>query len=117
MKIIDILNAKANGTLEDGFMFVYEDEVYTYNKTEDEIYCENTKSTLGKKYILENCLNDEVCVFKDENDLTEEEKKAIKILNDIINEEYCLFHEDFCKIGKIVLNLIARLTGKAEQQK
>ena len=60
MKIIDILNAKANGTLGDGFKFCYKDKVYTYNKAIDKIYEGDKENTLGRRYVLENFLNDEV---------------------------------------------------------
>lgn len=44
MRIIDILNKKANCELENNFKFVYRDRVFYYNKERDEI------STKSRKY-------------------------------------------------------------------
>lgn len=109
MKIIDILVKKANGTLEDGFKFCYKDKVYTYNKAIDSIDQGNTENTLGRRYVLENCLNDEVLLFQEETSITEEEKKAIKELTDMKDRKYYMFQDEFCKMAEIILNLIERL--------
>lgn len=109
MKIIDILNKKANGTLEDGFKFCYKDRVYTYNKAIDSIDQGNTENTLGGRYVLENCLNDEVLLFQKETSITEEEKKAIKELTDMKDRKHYMFQDEFCKMAEIILNLIERL--------
>lgn len=109
MKIIDILIKKANGTLEDGFKFCYKDKVYTYNKAIDSIDQGNTENTLGRRYVLENCLNDEVLLFQEETSITEEEKKAIKELTDMKDRKCYMFQNEFCKMAEIILNLIERL--------
>lgn len=78
MKIIDILNKKANGTLEDGFKFCYENTVYTYNKNKDKIFKANSIKELGEDYIVETSLNDEIEVKEIEK---REENKEIEELN------------------------------------
>ena len=37
MRIIDLLNLKANRELKNGFKFVYDNYVFIFNKNEDEI--------------------------------------------------------------------------------
>lgn len=67
MKIIDILNKKANKTLEKGFMFVYGGKVYKYDKRYDAIMNANSDRPLGYDYIVENILNDEVLLVEKES--------------------------------------------------
>lgn len=83
MKIIDILNKKANGTLEDGFKFCYKNKVFTYNKKEESIYYENSVRELGEQYKIERILNNEVLLFQEEVKETEkrDKEKEIKELN------------------------------------
>ena len=66
MKIIDILNKMANGELEDRFKFCFEDEVYTYTKNDDAIR-DSDFNKLGQRRAIENYLNEEVLLFKDNN--------------------------------------------------
>ena len=47
MKIIDLLNLKAEGKLEDDFTFVFDNKVWTYNKKRDEIYSKLTDRDIG----------------------------------------------------------------------
>ena len=75
MKIIDILNKKANGTLEDGFKFCYKNKVYTYNKNKDSIYYGNSTTELGEQYKIEKCLNNKVLLFQEEVEESKKEKK------------------------------------------
>lgn len=86
MKIIDILNKKANGTLEDGFKFCYRNRVFTYNKNKDSIYYENSTRELGEQYKIERILNDEVLLFQEEVKEAEkrEENKEIEELGENI---------------------------------
>lgn len=66
MKIIDILNKIANGTLEDGFMFKYEKTTYRYNKNSGEIEnFENDCTNFGDEWRIEECLNDEIDIIKE----------------------------------------------------
>lgn len=74
MKIIDILNKMTNGELEDGFKFKYENDIYKYNKKENEIVSDEYGACLGNYYRVESILNDEVEVI--------EEKKEIEELTD-----------------------------------
>lgn len=77
MKIIDILNKMANGTLEDGFKFCFEDEVYTYTK-EDNSIRDNSRNKIGQRKAIEKYLNEEVLLFKENNQEVIEEKEEIK---------------------------------------
>lgn len=92
MKIIDILNKKANGELEDGFKFKYRGHTYIYQRQVDIIDDENNVC-LGEKYIIENSLKDEVEVI-------EENKEIKEIPNDLINEDYIL--KFYNKINELV---------------
>lgn len=109
MKIIDILNKKANGTLEDGFKFCYKDKVYTYNKKMDKIYQGDIESTLGRRYVLENCLNDEVLLFREVAEITEQEQEAIKMLEDMKDGKYSMLYENFRRTAETILNVIEKL--------
>ena len=75
MKVIDILNKMANGTLEDGFKFCFKNEVYTY--TNNSIR-DNYNNRIGQKRVIENYLNEEVLLFKENNAEVIEEKKEIE---------------------------------------
>lgn len=80
MKIIDILNKMANGTLEDGFKFNYDNDTYCYNKEKYEIVSINYGACLGNYYKLEGILDDEVEAI--------EENKEIEELNKISYDEF-----------------------------
>lgn len=71
MKIIDILNKMANGELEDGFKFKYDNDTYKYNKKEDEIVSIEYGVCLGNYYKVENILNDEVEVIEENKEIEE----------------------------------------------
>ena len=103
MKIIDILNKMANGTLEDGFKFCFEDEVYTYTKHDDAIRDINFYK-LGKRKVIEEYLNEEVLLFKDNN----QEIKEIEELTD--DDMY-----DFNHLG-LKINEIAREVNKIKKE-
>ena len=79
MKIIDILNKMANGTLENGFKFCLEDEVYTYTKGDNSIR-DKCHNKIGQTKIIETYLNKEVLLFKDNNQEVIEENKEIEEL-------------------------------------
>ena len=89
MKIIDILNKMANGTLEDGFKFCFEDEVYTYTK-EDNSIRDNSRNKIGQRKAIEKYLNEEVLLFKENNQEVIEENKEIEELGFIEETvKYC----------------------------
>lgn len=71
MKIIDILVKKANGTLEDGFKFWYRADSYTYRKSDDSIFQDGFVKKLGEKFVLDNCLNDEVEIIEKDKEIEE----------------------------------------------
>lgn len=71
MKIIDILNKMANGELEDGFKFKYDNDTYKYNKKEDEIVSIEHGVCLGNYYIVEGILNNEVEVIEENKEIEE----------------------------------------------
>lgn len=74
MKIIDILNKKANGTLENGFKFCYRNKVFIYNKNDNSIYHGDSTRELGEIYIIEKILNDKVLLFQEEVKETKKQK-------------------------------------------
>lgn len=56
MRIIDILNKKAEKRLKDGERFVYDNKVFIYDKEEDTIRYAVTGECLGYIYKVENIL-------------------------------------------------------------
>lgn len=60
MKIIDILNKKAEKKLENEARFVFKNRVYEYNKKSDEIISPVNNRCLGDFYKVENILLDEI---------------------------------------------------------
>ncbi len=79
MKIIYILNKMANGELEDGFEFKYDNDTYKYNKKEDEIASIEYGVCLGNYYRVESILNDEVEVIEEKKEI--EELDEMQIIN------------------------------------
>lgn len=70
MKVIDVLEKLANGTLEDGFQFKildFSNNIYKYKKILNTIYNENMVTTLGEDACLDALLNNEVEIIKDNN--------------------------------------------------
>lgn len=70
MKVIDVLEKLANGTLEDGFQFKildFSDNIYKYKKFFNTIYNEDMVTTLGENACLDAVLNNEVAIIKDSN--------------------------------------------------
>ena len=101
MKIIDILNKMANGELEDGFKFKYENDTYKYNKKEDEIASDNKYGAcLGNYYRVESILNDKVEVI-------EENKEIEEISIDEVDNKVAL---------KNKINELARVVNKINKQ-
>lgn len=71
MKIIDILNKKANGTLEDGFEFRFKHFYYKYHKANDSFYnCEN-RNIFGYEFCVDERLNEEVDVIEENKEIEE----------------------------------------------
>ena len=106
MKIIDILNKMANGTLENGFKFCLEDEVYIYTKGDNSIR-DKYHNKIGQTKIIETYLNKEVLLFKDNNQEEIEEKKEIKELSkELINDNWeywtLAFHEKINELAREV---------------
>lgn len=73
MKIIDILIKMSNGTLVDGFEFLYEGSHYAYFKKVDEIQDIVTGTNIGAIYELDKILNDEVEVIEENKGIKEVE--------------------------------------------
>lgn len=72
MKIIDILNKKANGTLKDGFKFKFAGRIFTYSKKDDVIQ-EKLGWAIGEIRILEQQLNETVEVIEENKEIEEVE--------------------------------------------
>ena len=95
MRMIDILNEKVNETLEDGFKFKYNGNVYTYDKITGFIN-DNDGKGIGDAYCVENILNDEVEVIEEEEieeidelriaGITTKEMENIIKLKDVLND-------------------------------
>ena len=70
MKIIDILNKKANEALEDGFKFKYNANVYEYDKITGFVVDDDGRG-IGDTYCIENILNDEVEIIEENKEIEE----------------------------------------------
>ena len=108
MKIIDILNKMANGELEDGFKFCFEDEVYTYTK-EDNSIRDNCRNKIGQRKAIETHLNKEVLLFKENDVEVIEENKEIEELD----VERCSYNAVLRKINELV-RAVNKLTKERE---
>ena len=60
MRIIDLLNKKADRKLKDNFRFVYDNRVYIFNKRTDEILDAKRSGCMGEYYKIENILLDKI---------------------------------------------------------
>ena len=117
MKIIDILNKMANGELEDGFKFCFGDEVYTYTKNDNSIRDINFYK-LGQRKVIEEYLNDEVLLFKDNNqEVIEENKEIEELQTKIISEDWTPFIiEHHNKINELV-RAVNKLNNREKAEK
>lgn len=89
MKVIDVLEKLANGTLEDGFQFKildFSDNIYEYKKILNTIYNENMVTTLGEDACLDALLNNEVKIVKDNNNQYLKDNASHQEIIDKINE-------------------------------
>ena len=68
MKIIDILNKKADRKLKNGFKFVYDNSVFIFDKNEDKILSAKANRNLGEIYKVENILLDKIELIKIEEE-------------------------------------------------
>lgn len=68
MRIIDILNKKADRKLKNGFKFVYDNSVFIFDKNEDVILSAKGNRNLGEIYKLENILLDKIELIKIEEE-------------------------------------------------
>ena len=89
MKVIDVLEKLANGTLEDGFQFKildFSNNIYKYKKILNTIYNENMVTTLGEDACLDALLNNEVEIIKDNNNQYLKDNASHQEFIDKINE-------------------------------
>lgn len=89
MKVIDVLEKLANGTLEDGFQFKildFSNNIYKYKKILNTIYNENMVTTLGEDACLDALLNNEVEIVKDNNNQYLKDNASHQEIIDKINE-------------------------------
>ena len=68
MRIIDLLNKKANRKLKNGFKFVYDKYVFIFDKNEDVILSAKENRNLGEIYKVENILLDKIELIKIEEE-------------------------------------------------
>lgn len=73
MKIIDILNKKANRTLEDGFEFRFKHFYYKYHKANDSFYNCESRNIFGDEFRIDERLNEEVDVIEENKEIKEVE--------------------------------------------
>ena len=89
MKVIDVLEKLANGTLEDSFKFKildFSENIYEYKKILNTIYNENMVTTLGEDSYLDAILNNEVEIVKDNNNQYLKDNASHQEIIDKINE-------------------------------
>lgn len=60
MRIIDVLNKKADRSLKDNFSFVYDNRVFIFNKETDKILDTTRIGCIGEYYKIENILLDKI---------------------------------------------------------
>lgn len=68
MRIIDLLNKKANRKLKNGFKFVYDNYVFIFDKNEDVILSAKENRNLVEIYKVENILLDKIELIKIEEE-------------------------------------------------
>ena len=105
MKIIDILNKMANGTLEDGFKFRYGNEDYKYKKEIDAII-DSYEGDLGQEHVVEQILNDEVEVI---------ETKEIEELT--ICPEYVIYEDREIRENRRKINELVCAVNKLNKER
>lgn len=84
IKIIDLLFLVHEQRLDEGFKFIFRDEVLEY-KNKDLIFVQ-TDDCLGHKYILEKVLDEEILVLTP--DLIKFDEDSTTQVNDSVKEEY-----------------------------
>ena len=114
MKIIDILNKMANRELEDGFKFCFGNEVYIYTK-EDNSIRDKYHNRIGQTKVLEIYLDEEVLLFKDNNQEVIEGNKEIEELE--ISEKDRKFHSDYINNIADKLNEVINKINKEKEEK
>lgn len=108
MKIIDILNKKANGELEDGFKFEF-GEIYTYNKNTDSIK-DKKGEPIGRFYCIENILDLEV-------DMIEEyEEIDIQGIKPFIIPQIAKSDEEDMWTDRIIINKLIKAVKKLDNK-
>lgn len=111
MKIIDILNKKANGTLEDRFKFKFAGRVFTYSKKNNVIQDEYGWG-IGQVSRLEQQLNNTVEVI--------EKNKEIEELNDTCSDVENMLNTDidyYNNLTRKKLNELVRAVNKLTKER
>lgn len=108
MKIIDILNKKANGELDDGFKFKF-GEIYTYNKNTDSIKDEKGEP-IGKFYSIENILDLEVDIIE------ENEEIDIQGIKPFIIPQIAKSDEEDMWTDRIIINKLIKAVKKLDNK-
>lgn len=113
MKIIDILNKKANGILEDGFKFKFIERIFTYSKKDDVIQDEYGWG-IGQVSRLEQQLNNTVEVIEESKEIKELAKISFNEFVDVDNEvRFDLTIREYDKINELV-RVVNKLTKERE---
>ena len=101
MKVIDIINKIADGTLKEGFRFKIRNSynTFVYSKERNIIYCENGYEDFWEEYWIESIINDEVEVIKE----VEENEEIKEIPNEIMHDDWRYYVPIFYnKINELV---------------
>lgn len=105
MKVIDVLEKLANGTLEDSFKFKildFSENIYEYKKILNTIYNENMVTTLGEDSYLDAILNNEVEVIEHEKEIKEISIPCnLQLENEMLYEEYEKINELVRAVNKL----------------
>lgn len=103
MKIIDILNKKAKGTLEDGFKFRFKHFYYEYHKANNSFYNCESRIIFGNEFFLDECLNEEVDVIEENEEIKDLEKITFgTFVNANNGYRFDLTMKEYDKINELV---------------
>lgn len=65
MRIIDLLNKKADRKIKNNFKFVYDNRVFIFNKDADKILDAKGNGCMGEYYKIENILLDKIELIRE----------------------------------------------------
>lgn len=102
MRIIDILNKKANGTLQNGFRFKFESSCFEYRKANDSLYNVKSRIIFGNEFCVDEHLNDEAEIIEENKEIEE-----LAFFDDISN-----YDNHDIEINRVKINELVRAYNK-----